>query len=302
VKVLFVHTGRAFLPELPAYIAELERRGHRADVIERTPVADDVGAYDLVFRFGGLLRSLPGSDVPEVHEYHSASTTRWPRLKNVAKSVLGVRPVGRVFLNEFVRAQFSFSDGVPSIYRDMGASSAFLHVRERTADVRYDVVYAGSISGRPGLLETILTLARSGLSVGVAGNATREVAARMAHEPGVEFVGLIAIDDVPEFVAMGRCGLNYCPDVYPLNRQTSTKVVEYLVAGVPIISNTYSWIDEHAGEHGYSYVPIDRVARRSDIDRLEGGTLSREAAERFTWGRVLEDSDFVAFLQRVGER
>ena len=299
MRVLFVHTGRAFLPELPAYIAELHRHGHVAEATKEPPDGTTTRGYDLVFRFGGFLRPLAGSNTPEVHEYHSASTTRLPRLKNTAKSLLSPRPAGRVFLNEFVQAQFVFLDRIPFIYRDMGANGELLACRQSSRPKRFDIVYGGSISGRPGLLATICTLARKGAVVGVAGSANDGEIEVLSREERVQYVGRLSFEAMPGFLSEGRFGLNYCPDEYPLNRQTSTKVIEYLVAGLPIVSNRYAWMDRHAAKLRYDYLDVDQVSCVEDLDAGCNTVVPLQKAETLTWPSILSHSGFVPFLERV---
>lgn len=296
MNVLFVHTGKAFLPELEAYRAAIQAEGYAADVVHEEPDGHVTKDYDLVFRFGGLLGRLPGSATPEIHEYHSASTTKLPRLKNIVKSLASPRPAGRIFLNAFVRRQFNFPDRVPYLLRDMGASPDLLACRT-AGDKAFDIVYAGSISGRSGLVEVLLTLARKGLTLGIAGAATGAEADVLRQQKGIEFVGRLPGDEVPGFLSRGRMGLNYCPDVYPLKYQTSTKVIEYLVAGLPIVSNEYEWINDHAKRHGYRYVALNSLGCTVDLRAGKGTVLGVEQAKAFTWPEMLTEVGFVDFLR-----
>lgn len=302
MRIVYIHTGRAFLPEIPAYCAALRAAGHEAFVVSGVDELNEISELDLLVRFGGLLRPLPGIAVPEIHEYHSAST-QWPRpLRNLIKSALSSRPVGRIFQNDFVRRQFRFPDPAGFIYRDMGANPAMLAARESLSK-SFDVVYAGSFKGRHGLVSCLSALARGGAKVGVAGDPAPEQLAELRTAAGIEFVGRLAQDDVPEFLAAGRFGLNFVPDIYPLNQQTSTKVIEYLVAGLPIISNSYPWMDAHARKTGYDYLRVDGIRDLAGVEPPPRAVLSVEKVQPLLWPNLLEQCQFVNFLAEcAGDR
>lgn len=295
MKVAFIHSGKAYLPELSAYKKCLLDAGHDALVLHDQRCVLDYTDIDLVFRFGGFLRDIKGANLPEIHEYHSASTASFPRIKNYIKSRANVRPRRRIFLNEFVHEQFSFVDTIPFIYRDMGASSRLLWCRD-VQDKCFDIVYAGSIVGRPGLMAVFAKLAAAGLKVGIAGAVSPGHVDFLLALPGITYVGGLEAHEVPGFLAQGRYGLNYCPDIYPLNQQTSTKAIEYLVAGLPIISNKYDWIDKHSQKHGYGYINLSDayVPKRLDFMFIENLILS--CPDRFLWENILLECRFLAFL------
>lgn len=296
MRVAYVHTGRAFLPEIPAYCAALKANGHEAFVVSGVEELNEVGHIDLVVRFGGLLRPLPEIAAPEVHEYHSAST-QWPRpLRNLVKSAMSSRPVGRIFQNDFVRRQFRFPDQIGFIYRDMGANPAMLAARQSLSKT-FDVVYAGSFNGRHGLVPCLTALAQAGAKVGVAGDPAPEHLAELGTAAGIEFVGRLAQEDVPQFLSAGRFGLNFVPDRYPLNQQTSTKVIEYLVAGLPIISNSYRWMDDHARIAGYEYLRADTIRDFAGIEPPPRSVLPIDSVQPLLWPNLLEECRFVSFLE-----
>lgn len=296
MKIAFIHTGKAFLPEIPAYRSYLEQKNQTTIELERYEDIIDHGDLDLVFRFGGLLKTARWQTVPEIHEYHSASTTSAPVLRNIIKSFAGSRPQGRIFLNNFVRSQFFFRDKIPYIYRDMGASDSLLQCNNGTTK-DFDIVYAGSISGRPGLLKVLIRLADMGFILGVAGNASHEEIEVMKKSHGIIYLGLLPASQVIDLISRSRYGLNYCPDIYPINKQTSTKVIEYLVAGIPIISNKYCWIESHKNLYGYDYIKLSDLISVDSFSDKNYHVLSHEDRSRFTWNRVLLDCNFLEFLQ-----
>jgi hypothetical protein len=58
------------------------------------------------------------------------------------------------------------------------------------------------------------------------------------------------------------------PDVLPLAEQTSTKLLEYLALGLPVISNPYAWAQRTAQAH----------ARRVQLLGLQASAAQWQAA------------------------
>lgn len=297
MKIVLVHSGKAFLPEVDAYQRHLESKGHAVMVQTVEEAAGQVEQPDLYYRFAGFLRHRLSPDVPEIHEYASASVGAFPRVKNLFKSVASARPVGRVFLNAFVKDQFHFPVSAPFLFRDMGADQAFFDIRGSN-NKRYDLVYAGAISTRPGLLQCISALAHKGFRIGLAGSMSEEERLFVAACPGVEYVGRLPLKEVPGFIAQSHAGLNFCPDIYPYNIQTSTKVIEYLAAGISVVSNQYAWIDDHAARFGYDYINVATLGSPADLVGLPRCILDVAAARQFEWGRLLDNAGFEPFVRQ----
>jgi hypothetical protein len=298
---IFLHeTGRAHLPELQAYADAFTLAGHEVEVLKPEADLHKLSSADVVFRFGGLLPGSHRLKAKAVHEYHSASTGRLPRLKNVIKAAVDGNPSGRVFLSDWVRKQYPFPRSTPFVTRDMGASPQLLSCREETA-VDFDIVYAGSISRRPGLIETIARLSHLGARIGVAGGGDPRDVDHIQAISGVTYVGKLSTVEVVDFLARGRFGLNFCPDRYPWNRQTSTKVIEYLVAGLTIVSNTYPWIREHAEKHRYSFLPLEGLPDLDEWAEPRKATISRDEAEELLWPNLIGRSGLIEMIDRIAQ-
>lgn len=292
VQITILRSTKAFLPEVAAYRTALEAAGFGVAVEDAAGFQPATAATDLVYRFGGVLRPLSRS-VPEVHEYVSASVGRGARAKDLLKSIADGRPAGRVFLNEFVRHRFHFPRRAPFIHRDMGVDPAFLAVRG-TVEQRFDLVYAGVLSERPGVVDALVALAERGWRIGVAGRADAHDSARLDASAAITFVGVLRAADVPAFIAAGRAGVNLMPLVAPYTHQTSTKVLEYLVAGLPVVSPAYPWINAHATHLGYSVVPLDALLR-GDRPTMPA-PLDAGTAATLLWPTVLAEAGFVEFV------
>jgi glycosyltransferase involved in cell wall biosynthesis len=299
-KICFVKTGKAFLPELYAYRKFLQKKGAVVYVVEDILEAKKLDV-DIYYRFGGVLSTRIKKNTPEIHEYNSCSTGRFPRLKNLVKSLFSTIPAGRVFLNKRVESEFNFFCKRPTLLRDMGAGDSFFKIRDAETKKIYDVAYVGSISEREGVLDTLLNLAGLNIKLVVAGTVNKKDLNLLSVEDNITFLGRIDNDSVCDVLASARFGLNYCPITYPYHFQTSTKVIEYLAAGIPVISNKYSWIDEHSTENGYIYLPLESITSRDD---LMDAYLAFKGKSNFcdvakSWEGILVDIDFWGFISSI---
>lgn len=292
--ICFVKTGRALLPEAEAYSLYLKNKGIDSIILSSENEANLLGA-SLYYRFGGFLNKKIRDGVPEIHEYNSISTGNIPLIKNLIKSIFACKPVCRSFLNKYVENEYFFSGNIPVFYRDMGADRSFFDVRKCSMKKCYDLAYFGSISSRKNLLSIVVQLADLGYKIVLGGPANIEDRCLLKKQSNIDYVGLCNHDEVKKYLARSKAGLNYIPDVYPLTHQTSTKVIEYLVAGLPIVSNQYFWIDEHSQKYKYKYLQLDDFfsdnfsisdSYRSDLQ------LPIEIAEQFAWDCILDKCGF----------
>ena len=259
-SVHFVHAGSAYLPELAAYRQEITHRGHEVHI--HTDPAKVPDNADVVWWICGrvshrhsrrLRRSL------QVHEYASASVAPLAWLKDRIKQLSHPRPDHRVFQSEWLRQRMGLTDAVPYSLRDMGVPAHFLSAQARgAADV--DLVYLGEMSRLMQFVPALQAIDQAGLRLLLIGHIPPQLAAVIGRLQHVRTTGRIAQDEVPAQLLRARAGLNLVPDVLPLSAQTSTKFLEYLAVGLPVISNPSAWAQHMAAEHP------DRVTLLSDTD------------------------------------
>lgn len=247
--VHFVHTGTAYLPELAAYATHLTKRGHSSQVhLCADSVPDNA---DMVWWICGRVspshtRRLHRS--VHVHEYASASVAPAAWLKDRVKQLSHPRPQHRVFQSEWVRQRMGLSNAVPYSLRDMGVPANFLTAQAQQAP-EFDLVYLGAMSRLTGFWPTLQTIGQAGLRLLLIGDMPPALQARLQGFNNIHSPGRISQDQVPAQLLRARVGLNLMPDVTPLIEQTSTKMLEYLAVGLPVISNTYPWAQCMAQQH-----------------------------------------------------
>jgi glycosyltransferase involved in cell wall biosynthesis len=258
-KLRIVDTGRSYSPESYAYERYFRAHGW---IVERAAAAECEEVVDVEIRMLGLDPIWHGRRTARtlVHEYHSLSTGTGAKLKNLGKRLLNRQPDGRIFLDETVRLGYSFSDEIPFLLRPMGIDQEFFDVKQGAK--LYDFVYCGSLH-RVGLIQVISKIILMNFRVLLIGHIPSDVQAAFAESELVDFAGPQARDKIPELLAAARFGLNYVPDEYPLNIQTSTKVLEYVAAGLPVISNRYRWIEDFSKLAGFPVMWLDDVSEHT---------------------------------------
>lgn len=239
------------------------------------------------------IRSLAIDDNRQriVHEYHSLSTPPFAKLKDRAKRLLNRQPNGRIFLNDRVRDALDFRDSVPSITREMGFDKGFLAPSCSSKD--FDIVYCGSINNRSGLVDTLLRLDRMGLRILVIGECDAKIAARASDFQNVIFTGRLSREEVFREIKRARFGLNYTPDIAPFNFQTSTKTLEYIAAGLGVISNRYAWAYEFSRARNIHFLWLDENFRVRDLEEFK---FPRVDISDLEWDAVLARAGLDRFL------
>lgn len=245
----FVHGGTAYLPELAAYTEHLQTLGHSSQ-IHRTAstVPNDA---QVVWWICGTIDRRQAQRLNKslhIHEYASASVGRLPWLKDRIKQWTHPRPDHRIFQSEWLRQRMGLTDQVPYSLRDMGVPEYFLKARSSQAS-EFDLVYLGVMSRLHAFWQTLQAIDQAGLSLLLIGDVPSGLQEKLSTLKHIHCTGRIAQAEVPSQLLRARAGLNLMPKMQPLIGQTSTKMLEYLAVGLPVISNDYDWAQHTATKH-----------------------------------------------------
>lgn len=276
----------AYTPEAYAYEKYLKSMGHDIQLDYTLDPNNDINIY---FMGSRPFWEKNNGRAKEIHEYQSLSTPPYARLKNYTKKIINRKPNGRIFLNDIVCDGMSFSDDIPFIYRDMGVDEDFF--QKCSENPTYDILYCGSISGRHGLIETLLNLSKK-YKIIVVGKITSEEE-RVFLRSGIVCLGQVSRKELPEIYRDAYFGLNYTPNIYPYNVQTSTKTLEYLASGLRVISNKYAWSSEFNDTYKSNFIWLNN---QGDIVDVGFNIASNQSYEEFMWDNILKKSNFEKFL------
>jgi glycosyltransferase involved in cell wall biosynthesis len=296
ITVHFVHGARSYLPELAAYQTHIEGLGHAVQLhTQAHTVPDDAQA---VWWICGRVpsnqaRRLKGA--VQVHEYASASVAPLAWIKDRIKQWQQPVPDFRVFQSEWVRQRMGFGDNapgaVPYALRDMGVPDAFLTAQAQQAP-EFDLVYLGEMSRLQRFVPLLHTLAQAGLSLLLVGDVPPALQERLATLGHIQSTGRVPQDQVPAQLLRARAGLNLMPDVLPLSEQTSTKMLEYLALGLPVISNPYAWAQRtalaHAGRVQLLDVQATAAQWQAAVQSLPLRQTDRHHLQSLRWSQQLQ--------------
>jgi glycosyltransferase involved in cell wall biosynthesis len=291
-----VHGARSYLPELAAYQTHIEGLGHAVQrhTQAHTVPGDARAVWWICGRVpGDQARRLKGA--VQVHEYASASVAPLAWIKDRIKQWQQPVPDFRVFQSEWVRQRMGFGDNapgaVPYALRDMGVPDAFLTAQAQQAP-EFDLVYLGEMSRLQRFVPLLHTLAQAGLSLLLVGDVPPALQKRLATLGHIQSTGRVPQDQVPAQLLRARAGLNLMPDVLPLSEQTSTKMLEYLALGLPVISNPYAWAQRtalaHAGRVQLLDVQATAAQWQAAVQSLPLRQTDRHHLQSLRWSQQLQ--------------
>ena len=289
----FVHTGDAYLPELQAYATFVEAAGHQAQVhrqIDTLP-ADAAVLWWMCGQVSAeLAQRFPKAF--QIHEYASASVPPLAWLKDRVKRWRQAVPQYRIFQNTWVQQRMGFADAVPCEFRDMGVSGDFFTSASSAGKAEFDFVYLGEMQRLQHFLPVFDGLNQTGRRVLLIGQLPMELEQKLQRFSNITSTGRVPHAQVPTQLQRARYGLNLVPDQLPYTRQTSTKLLEYCAAGLPVVSTDYAWVRDFEQHYGarFSYVPFHASA--AAYSALLGGALEQRAlvvpdVHALAWPRLL---------------
>jgi glycosyltransferase involved in cell wall biosynthesis len=204
-------------------------------------------------------------------------------------------PHFRVFQSEWVRQRMGFGDNapgaVPYALRDMGVPDFFL-TAQALQPPEFDLVYLGEMRRLLHFVPLLHTLGQAGLSLLLVGDVPPALQERLATLGHIQSIGRVQQDQVPAQLLRARAGLNLMPDVLPLAEQTSTKMLEYLALGLPVISNPYAWAKRtalaHAGRVQLLDVQATAAQWQAAVKALPQHQTDRQHLQSLRWSQQLQ--------------
>jgi glycosyltransferase involved in cell wall biosynthesis len=286
----FIRNGPSYLPEIDAYCAYIQARGHQAMVHDcslSVPTSASV-----VWWFCGRVsmreaHRLRGSF--QIHEYASASIPPYAWLKDQVKHWTQPRPNYRIYQNGWVRERMGFADGVPHALRDMGVAEYFFDASLDTPAPEFDLIYLGEMSRLLAFIPVLQSIDAAGRSLLLVGDVPSKLEKELPSN--VTCTGRVDHAQVPIHLRRARFGLNLMPNAIPFKHQTSTKVLEYCAAGLRVVSNAYPWVRYFMAQHKANFYLLNDDApslTTSFSEALEAYPYVVPDMRALEWSQVLE--------------
>jgi len=244
----FIRNGPSYLPEIDAYCAYIQTRGHQTMVYDSSHSVP--ASASVVWWFCGrvpLRESHRLRGAFQIHEYASASIPPYAWAKDQVKHWTQPRPDYRIYQNGWVRERMGFADGVPLALRDMGVAEHFFDTPLHIPKPKFDLVYLGEMSRLLAFIPVLQAIHAAGRSLLLVGDVPAELQIHLP--PNVTYTGRVEHAQVPRYLRRARFGLNLVPNATPFRQQTSTKVLEYCAVGLRVVSNAYPWVRYFMAQH-----------------------------------------------------
>jgi glycosyltransferase involved in cell wall biosynthesis len=199
----------------------------------------------------------------------------------------------RIFLNENVKKGFGFNDSVDYCYRDMGIDENFLDCKASAVDKEYEFVYVGAVSKERNIDKLLKRFAERQIGkILLIGNIDDEIYREFKKYKNIIFVGKVSYLEVPKIASKAVYGVNFIPNKYPYNIQTSTKLLEYLALGLKIVTTDYKWIRDFEAKYNCSFFKVDEKKIDLDAKKLEKFKfiVNGFRSQDFLWKNIIKKS------------
>lgn len=298
INVAFLHEGKSYMPEISSYVSYLNRTEDiRATVVTDAKLIDN--QYDLVWKVMGLDFKRTG-DYALIHEYNTITVGKYSSLKDLIKRYANTKPDGRVFQNFDVLKTYHFNDNVPFIYRDMGINAQYYDLPN--VEKEYDFVYVGTMDASRELDKMLEAFKHNpDLSIVLIGTPNEALVESYGHLDNVHFEGRVDYEKLPQIANKARYGMNYIPDIYPFNIQTSTKLLEYCAMGLDIVTTDYKWINDFEASHEAQFFKLNSDLSNLTRENLEAFNFQSPDLKNMEWGNHFDEIGLVDFIKTVYE-
>ncbi|MFC1566855.1 hypothetical protein ACFL4A_03330 [bacterium] len=295
-KILIINKQKAHLPEIKAYQKYFNDKSDYFFYDSAELKDFNENDFDAVWCFMGVDKQE--RKIPTVHEYASLSAGKFPKLKNLIKKKINTKPNLRLFLNESVKDGFGFADNVAYIFRDMGVDESFFLVNEKK---QYDFVYIGEINFDRKMHKLLRKFANElkQYKLLLIGNCADDIFAEFKDEPNIYFEGKIPYYEIPKLASLAEFGINYIPDIYPYNLQTSTKILEYSAMGLKTISISYKWINEFEKKHEGRFLKVREDLSDFTYERIRDFEYKSADVKSLTWDNIIKNCGLEEALKKI---
>ncbi|MFB5088606.1 glycosyltransferase [Psychrobacillus sp. PGGUH221] len=295
MKIAFVNDGKSYLPEVRAYVDFLNKQNGFSAIEVKKHQKELIKDCDIIWRFMGLDFKKNNTNQFHIHEYVSLSVGNFAKQKDFFKRYLNSKPSGRVFLNEKLLKKMNFNDNIPSLKRDMGISEGFYTIKQKK---EYDFVYLGDISQTRniGSLLNYFKTINKGQSILLIGSVNEEIYKEFNNADNIVFTGKVNYEEVPNLASKAVYGINYVPNIFPFNIQTSTKLLEYCALGMKIITTDYKWVNEFENNRGGKFLKIDEDLKNLTKKRIEEFEFKTPNVDDLKWDSIFNQIGLVNFI------
>lgn len=272
----------------------LEKSGHSVKELKNVSTKI-LREFDIEWYFMGNDFTNVSSRL-KIHEYNSLSIPPFANWKNFLKKMLNPKPGLRIFGNEFIYKSLPFQDRVPHLFIDSGVSKSFFQLEP--VEKSFDFVYAGTTDKTRKISFLINSFIRQlpKSNMLIIGTPPPDLAKNIRTHPNLFFTGRISHKEVPKYMMQARFGINFIPDIYPYNFQTSLKLLEYCAVGLPVLTTSYHWVNEFEKNRCAKFFRLNSDLSNFRLDFVEKFKYTIPDVSDLRWENILQQSGIIDFI------
>lgn len=303
-KILFFNINNEQLPEILIYKNYFGKHGFICEYSHNISESQH-SEYPIHWYIMGTDISFPFKSKPKIliHEYQSASIGNMSALKDMVKKTrfISRKPDLRIFQSRSINEHYAFSDNVPFIYRDMGYTPEINSIKGSKSRKDIDFLYIGSLDKKRNLnvfIDAFLQ-EKSSKKLHLLGKTKDSLLSKYARSERIVFHGSVPHGEVKGYIARSKVCVNYIPDKFPFNIQTSTKLIEYAAYGDRFISTDYQWIKDFERQTGFFCYKFKCDMTNFNIEEALSEKFIKGNIEEYNWNKILEKSKILVSLEEL---
>lgn len=300
ILVNFIYPEHENLPEVNYYKTYLQEKGVICKHNLKKTNIDNIYSYYEWHILGTHLKyhnrficNLTASKKILIHEYASLSTGKYffiSKLKNFIKKTFNHTPDYYLFLNNTIKDNISKKNIDHNKYelRDMAVPENWERddkENNKESNYDYDYAYVGSLSPERKITNLLDNKILQQKKILLIGEAPIQLIERYADNKNIIFKGKVKHDSIPKLLKKVKTCINYIPNNYPYNIQTSTKMLEYLFLEKDILSTRYNWVINFLVEKKIEFEYLN-----NEFIYIKGKNQSSKIP---TWNAILENSKII---------
>lgn len=165
----------------------------------------------------------------------------------------------------------------------------------------YDFVYVGEMSVERGITNILEKFAKdlNTQSLLMIGEPEKLLYEKYKKFRNIIFTGRVNYKEVPQIASQAEYAINYIPDKYPYNLQTSTKLLEYVAMNLKIVTTNYKWVNEFEKEKGMKFYIVSDGLKELRIKNLLNYRFKNNNISDLNWKNIIKKSEIKIILDKL---
>jgi hypothetical protein len=303
-KIFIIHNGKANYPEIQAYKNYFGNKYEVKDITikelkRNKKIHNTIDEYTILWYIMGFYpKKIKAGFV--IHDYRSLSIGKFAKFKNFIKKVFNQKSNLRIFLNEYVANEFKFKDNIPFIFLDMGVPDYIFEIKkDPNIEEKYDFIYVGEISKERESDKMIINFVKkygTSKTLLLVGKYEKFIYEKFYSYHNIIFTGKIEQKEVFKLIRLSKYCLNFIPNKYPYDYQTSTKLLEYAALGKKIISTLTKANIQVAKKYKINTLFVNNFEFPEENELKKIKPNIHINAKLFSWENIIKSSGIERYL------